>query len=1234
MKQRSKKLWSVLLSLALLLSLLPAAVLTAVAEQPDVTYLDADGQQRTCKGTDYTVVTDDTTAWSGGWYVVNSDVTISGTVTATGDVYLILCDTASLTVSGGTGKAIDAANLTIYAQSEGDNAGALNASNAPTENGKDAIGADQMTINGGKITASVTTEKSASGIAANSLTINGGSVTVPNNNSYYGIYGGNTGVIMNGGTVDVKGAHHGIYAQNCPVTINGGTLTATGGKNSINVKGDVTINGGEVTAYAIGNDGDGIFSDGSVTITGGTVTAKRTTETPKSSGICATLDITISGGIVESSGFNHGLYAGNGAVTIKGGDVTANGANAGIFANKGKGVIIEKGSTVTASGGQKAFASANYDSTPVKNAIAGTGWNNTEGTGNRATIPVSDTGRALDFKKVQFLPPVASVDGTAYAVFADAVAAWKTGTELKLLADVETEKTISVTGGTASQPKVLDLNGYGILMTGNGSVIAVNGGAYLTLNDTAAEKHDHYITLSGGRGAAVSDTGTESEACVKVTGGYLTGGTADIGGGVHIVSTSKFTMNGGTIIGNKATNNNGGGVRVDGTFTMNGGAISHNTARYGAGVYVRSGTTFTMTGGSISANTAEKSGGGVHVKGDFTMSGGFVSANKAAGTASDTGRGGGVYAEAGGSFTLSDGYITGNDALFGGGVYVGENCSFNMTGGRVLNNEATGNSTTSGKGGGVYNSGSFTLSGGYIAENNTVFGGGVYDEGTLTMDGSYIVGNDAAQSGGGVLITEKGRFTMSDGVIAGNTADAFGGGVRNWGEFILTGGVIARNEAVYGGGVSNDRDCSFAMSGSVIAENKAKTYGGGVDNDGTFEMTGGTITENESDGYGGGVENDGTFRMSGASVINGNERGDIVFHDHTYITLTDVLAYDIPSVVAIVDGDDKLTDGTFTRYWDAYMTGADVDDYFTSADSRFIVKLTDDTTEAQLVKKPTPPSGGVSGGGSATYPPEIKDAEHGKITTEPKAPAQGDKTKIIATPDDGYELDTVTVKDADGRDVPLTKNDDGSYTFTQPKGKVTITGTFREKEKETGFTNPYVDVHEGDYFYEPVMWAKQNDITNGTDATHFSPNNLCTRAETVTFLWRAEGSPEPNTTVNPFEDVSADAYYYKAVLWAVENGVTKGTDEAHFSPNAPTTREQYATFLYRCAQSHGKGFTGLWSFRLAFPDAGDVSDWAYEAMCWMVMNGVVNGMDGRLNPQGNAVRAHVVSMLYRYQNLA
>lgn len=304
----------------------------------------------------------------------------------------------------------------------------------------------------------------------------------------------------------------------------------------------------------------------------------------------------------------------------------------------------------------------------------------------------------------------------------------------------------------------------------------------------------------------------------------------------------------------------------------------------------------------------------------------------------------------------------------------------------------------------------------------------------------------------------------------------------------------------------------------------------------------------------------------------------------------------------------------------------------------FQINYTGDVPPALLVINVTasaqpvnPGGGGGGGGGAATYAPTITETEHGKVTVKPERAASGDTVYITVTPDEGYELDALTVTDAGGNEVALTKNADGTYSYVQPAGKVTITAIF--KETASAFANPFDDVSEGNYFYDAVMWAVQNGVTKGTDDTHFTPNGRCSRAATVTFLWRAEGCPEPGSTVNPFEDVKANDYYYKAVLWAVETGVTNGTDATHFSPGTPTTREQFATFLYRCAKSHGKGFTGMWAFPLDFPDAGKVSDWAYEAMCWMVMNGVVNGMDGRLNPKGNALRAHVMCMIYRFYNL-
>ena len=161
--------------------------------------------------------------------------------------------------------------------------------------------------------------------------------------------------------------------------------------------------------------------------------------------------------------------------------------------------------------------------------------------------------------------------------------------------------------------------------------------------------------------------------------------------------------------------------------------------------------------------------------------------------------------------------------------------------------------------------------------------------------------------------------------------------------------------------------------------------------------------------------------------------------------------------------------------------------------------------------------------------------------------------------DTGYTLETITVTDKNGDKVKLTEKS-GKYTFTMPASKVTVTGTFVEIEQP--MVNPFIDVKESDYFYNAVMWAVKSGVTKGTSATTFSPNAPCTRAQMVTFLWRASGSPKPVTDVCPFTDVNMDSYYGKAVLWAVETGITNGTSETTFSPEADCTRAQMVTFLY------------------------------------------------------------------------
>ena len=181
------------------------------------------------------------------------------------------------------------------------------------------------------------------------------------------------------------------------------------------------------------------------------------------------------------------------------------------------------------------------------------------------------------------------------------------------------------------------------------------------------------------------------------------------------------------------------------------------------------------------------------------------------------------------------------------------------------------------------------------------------------------------------------------------------------------------------------------------------------------------------------------------------------------------------------------------------------------------------------------------------------------MTSSHKSAAKGTTVTLTVEPDKGYTLETLTVTDKNGNEIELTAKGDGKFTFKMPASKVTVKVTFME---DNSMLNFFVDVFPGDYYFDAVLWAAKNGITGGVDDTHFVPNAPCTRAQIVTFLWRSENMPAAGTA-NSFTDVAANAYYADAVNWAVENGITSGTSDTTFSPDAYCTRAQIVTFLWR-----------------------------------------------------------------------
>ena len=266
-------------------------------------------------------------------------------------------------------------------------------------------------------------------------------------------------------------------------------------------------------------------------------------------------------------------------------------------------------------------------------------------------------------------------------------------------------------------------------------------------------------------------------------------------------------------------------------------------------------------------------------------------------------------------------------------------------------------------------------------------------------------------------------------------------------------------------------------------------------------------------------------------------------------------------------------------------------------------------------------------GGSSSYVPTYSvstpsKTENGSVTVSPKNASKGDTVTVTVKPDSGYVLETLTVTDKNGNKLTLKYKGNGKYTFTMPAGKVEVKATFME---DNSMLNFFYDVPNGAYFYEAVKWAVKNGITTGVGNYLFAPEQPCTRAQIVTFLWRAAGSPEPKSAASGMTDVVSGSYYEKAVAWAIENGITTGTTTSTFSPDATCTRAQAVTFLARALNAKATSVA-------EFSDVPTNSYFA-DAVAWAAANGVTEGIGGGLFGSDNdCTRGQIVTFLYRAYN--
>ena len=705
-------------------------------------------------------------------------------------------------------------------------------------------------------------------------------------------------------------------------------------------------------------------------------------------------------------------------------------------------------------------------------------------------------------------------------------------------------------------------------------------------------------------------------------GNYYLNSDVTISQTITVSGTVTLDLNGHVLKYKSA--NKGSVIKVEGGGQLtiqdsNTGSLSHKFTPNSDGLWVLDETSGTeeVKGGVITGGTGTQwdqyyRGGGVYVApgGTLTMESGSIVGCSANGNGLSLG--GGVYIDSSansnaGTFTMDGGRIIGCTADGGGGVLVALECHFTMNTGAVIR------SCTAQMGGGVYylgmsgSSGMFTLNGGTIQSCKALGrgGGGVCNSGKFLMQNGLIENcasvKDSSASGG---VLNSGQFTMSGGTVESSITNSgtinaddgeITGGVTNSGMITGTGGVTGNSSTTFSGSVTNN---GGTLSGFGKFTGRVTNNGGKITGFCTFT---GTVINN-----GGKIIGFCDFEKANLSgeltVTFDPDNGEQSF-TRQVPWCKDGAALTEPSPAPTKDG--YSFDGWYKGYgWDKW-------DFDTNKVS-YTMTLT-----AKWTENPPAPSYDDS---DPTYAVSAPTAENGKIAVSPRYAERGERVTVTLTPDEGFELESLTVTDSRGNELTLTDKGDGRYTFTMPARRVEIKASF----VETVEVSPFADVAIDAYCYEAVKWAQEKGITGGVGNDRFAPEQPCTRAQIVTFLWRAAGSPVVNYAMD-LSDVAEDVYYAEAVRWALSEGITTGAGEGSFSPDATCTRAQAVTFLARALNANASGKA----------EFGDVPTDSYfaEAVAWAAANGVTEGVGGGLFGSDNScTRGQIVTFLYRAYN--
>ena len=576
--------------------------------------------------------------------------------------------------------------------------------------------------------------------------------------------------------------------------------------------------------------------------------------------------------------------------------------------------------------------------------------------------------------------------------------------------------------------------------------------------------------------------------------------------------------------------------------------------------------------------------------------------------------------------------------------------------------------------GGIFVSGNLgndtTTAGDMVSSNKiptvTIYDGAVVSNGTegqgiamnglanVTVNGGTVSGSEAIGVKRGTLTVNGGTF-LSNGEYV-NPVEANNNGTEDTGATISItstynyAGTINVN---LNGGTFTSTNAPAVYQGHSKSGETTKPYTQGV----TLNIQGGTFTspanvatvyvadeaEGDAESYTKQVISGGSFKESVAQYVTSNLKyeananGTYTYHE----TLDEALDVSdtVSSVEAAKDDANAVTVTVKNGNDETKITLKKNDTYklptlsdqgynhfqgWTDQDGNHYnggqtVKIEKNTTFT-AVWNYIPPA-------NPNYKITIGAMENGTVTADPAAAKAGATVTLTATPDEGYAVGTITVTDRFGDAVKVTEQADGTYTFTMPNGQVTVKATFVETQ-EPAPAEPFPDVDENDWFYDEVVYVYENGLMNGVENNQFAPNTATNRAMLATILYRLAGEPAVSGDL-PFTDVESGTWYTDAVLWAAQNGIVNGLGENTFAPMNTLTREQLVTMLYRYAEAAGYDVSAAADLS-GYPDAGKVQSYAQEAMSWAVAEGIVEGMDGNLNPAGNATRAQIATILMRF----